>query len=535
MTNVERFMALFPANDRVRGQFVPKSGDSFAHKRPHDQSHFEEHVAGTSALGLAPILDDNRCWWGAIDIDCHHGETEPDLSALSLKIKSLGLPLVVCRSKSGGAHLYLFLNEPSTAQTVKKFLESWVLALGYPKETEVFPKQFQLRGEGEDKQFPSWINLPYFDIANTMRWAVAEGQRLSFEEFLDHAESMRTSVREINDKKRAIRLAGIVQEAGGPAPEMLELSLDGAPPCVAHMLTNGIDPGQRNDAMYSVAVFLKRFDPVFFRQHAEDVNEAMPKPLSNKELQKITASVARRNDPLYRCGVDPCKSLCQSATCVKREHGINENESGNMAKLAKVAFDRVVKIDSDPPSWKLYFGTHEVSFTGMQILDPKFARVAIYNKTGVIIPVMKADSWAEIIGPLSEEAEVVPMPEEATVDGMLRDKIGDFFRGTDLRESVFFGSMDKETKSKLVDNKPIAVDFNGKKLVAFRGGAMLDYFNQVHFKNEGHIWTQIKKFGFESRDIYHASRKVTIWLAPWHDGYLNDVLAASDLNLEPEI
>jgi hypothetical protein len=45
--------------------------------------------------------------WGCIDIDSYAGF---DHQKLINKIKQFKLPLVVCRSKSGGAHVFLFTN-----------------------------------------------------------------------------------------------------------------------------------------------------------------------------------------------------------------------------------------------------------------------------------------------------------------------------------------------------------------------------------------------------------------------------------------
>jgi hypothetical protein len=61
-------------------------------------------------IGIVPIRDDATCVWGAIDIDL---DKEPNLTVLAKQVHKLELPLIVCRSKSGGAHLYLFCRSRS--------------------------------------------------------------------------------------------------------------------------------------------------------------------------------------------------------------------------------------------------------------------------------------------------------------------------------------------------------------------------------------------------------------------------------------
>ena len=71
---------------------------------------WEDHLAGTCAgLGSIPLLDDGMsAQWAAIDIDVN----DIDHTSLEKKVKNLRLPLIICRSKSGGAHCYLFLENP---------------------------------------------------------------------------------------------------------------------------------------------------------------------------------------------------------------------------------------------------------------------------------------------------------------------------------------------------------------------------------------------------------------------------------------
>lgn len=53
------------------------------------------------------------------------------------------LPLVVCRSKSGGAHCFLFAKEWVEAKDMQMALRHLSSALGYG-ESEIFPKQIKL-------------------------------------------------------------------------------------------------------------------------------------------------------------------------------------------------------------------------------------------------------------------------------------------------------------------------------------------------------------------------------------------------------
>ncbi len=91
-------------------------------------AQWQGHLSGKGdALGIIPINEENKCVWGCIDID-----TYPlDHKELITKIRKLDLPLVVCRSKSGGAHCFLFTTEWISAEQMQETLQHIAASLGY--------------------------------------------------------------------------------------------------------------------------------------------------------------------------------------------------------------------------------------------------------------------------------------------------------------------------------------------------------------------------------------------------------------------
>jgi len=102
-------------------------------------AHWEEHLAGKRSLGIIPIDENNQCRWGCIDID----QYPLDHKLLVEKIRRMKLPLIVCRSKSGGAHCFLFTVTPIDAKDMQTTLQQVSAALGYGG-SEIFPKQVKL-------------------------------------------------------------------------------------------------------------------------------------------------------------------------------------------------------------------------------------------------------------------------------------------------------------------------------------------------------------------------------------------------------
>jgi len=106
---------------------------------------WQDHLDGKDpALGVIPINEDNECKWGCIDVD----EYNLDHKNISARIKSHKLPLVNFRSKSGGAHLFLFAKEFIPASLMQSKLKAMAEALGFAG-SEIFPKQTVIHVEKE--------------------------------------------------------------------------------------------------------------------------------------------------------------------------------------------------------------------------------------------------------------------------------------------------------------------------------------------------------------------------------------------------
>jgi len=155
------FSSLFTGGDHGFGIYDPKlpSGYKFENQAPTSGTYLA-HLEGKLSMGIVPINRSGLAKFGVLDIDDHHKKPAGykfNYDLLLKKIKFLKLPLTVFKSKSGGAHCYLFLDKFYKAIDVRHILKKMSYALGYERDIEIFPKQEQLRPD-ENGNF---INLPY--------------------------------------------------------------------------------------------------------------------------------------------------------------------------------------------------------------------------------------------------------------------------------------------------------------------------------------------------------------------------------------
>ena len=203
----KKLFELFKGLTRAHGRYTVQGRDAKKNKVEGKASTVQNelteiewynHLAGKQGIGVVPINDDNKCSFAAIDIDVY----DLDFNDLEAKLNKLKLPLVICRTKSGGAHLYLFLVEPTPAIDVRDRVTQWAVALGFPG-VEVFPKQDYLACP---EDVGNWINMPYFDSERTTRYCIKDGKALDVNQFIDLAYSERILLEDTDGEEISIKI-----------------------------------------------------------------------------------------------------------------------------------------------------------------------------------------------------------------------------------------------------------------------------------------------------------------------------------------
>ena len=162
---LEKFINIFEGLDSAYGQFkkennrlsIKVEGKPWVDKKPVTKELWQNHLKGIGPnLGIFPLRRDGTCKWGAIDID----DINYDYEELLQKIRKLKLPLIMFRSKSGRAHVYMFMKDFYFAKDVQIVMHKFAGKLGLADKLDrVYPMQTSL-GEGD---FGSWLNMPYYN------------------------------------------------------------------------------------------------------------------------------------------------------------------------------------------------------------------------------------------------------------------------------------------------------------------------------------------------------------------------------------
>jgi len=496
---VARFARLFRGNQRSHGVFNPANGGMSTDKSPANTEDYFDHLTGNVGLGIVPITDDGTCWFGAIDIDAHGDAPDIDLKELEAMVREKDLPLTVCRSKSGGAHLYAFGSEPLPAKLLRAALAKWAERIGYGG-VEIFPKQDHLPTDSDgNRQLGNWINLCWFDSENQdcLRYTVEGGKRIPLQYFLDIAES------------RKISAAMLVERSADEHAE--------APPCIQKIISSGVGQGQRNEALFNVVVYLKQAYPETWKDKAFDLNARMfDEPLTHAEAKKTIASTGRR-EYRYRCKEEPCRSLCKSSICITRKYGITPDEKNEMEMGKPPEFGPLEKVNTEPPRWHLYVDGVKLSLTTTDLMDYRQVRVAVAEELTRLIAPMKNDQWQGMLHKLMSEATELEAPEEASTKGYIRNRLNEFFHRADLDSP---GTDKKDRESLLLGSPVVQINEMGHRCVYFRAADFIDYLkkNRAEELKGPNLWMTLRELGVEHTKFRVGKTVVPVWYARIEEG-----------------
>jgi hypothetical protein len=437
---------------------------------------WEQHIRGERPLGIVPIMSDNTCVWGAIDID----DYTIDHGALVGQLEDLSIPGVVDRTKSGGAHVYMFFEEPVAASVVLSRLRELAACLGHG-DCEVFPKQDTLLLDRGD--LGNWLNMPYFDSDRTNRYAYRrDGRGLSLSAFLDVAERSRIT----EETLVSLRFRKTL-------PEMSD-----GPPCLEQLCSTKIGQGSRNNGLFALGVLAKKMGEDDWETRLERWNHMfITPPASGEDVANIIRSL-KKKEYSYKCGDQPLVSVCNMALCRTRKYGIGP---GGAARI----LESVSILDTEPPIFFVNMRTGgTVECSPAALLNPRDFQHLVLSQLRQVIPLFKLEDWLRQVQTCVESATTIEAPREVGITGQFEELLERFC--TDRH-----AAKDQED---IVLGKPWLDEAQGR--VYFRLRDLQDMLDRHKFRelSRGQITTRIRQMMGDTEFANIRGRGVNLWWVP---------------------
>ena len=401
MSEAEQLLTVFQGSKAAHGQTilgrVGRNGKTEANstvvREPLTVDKVQAHIDGKHGVGSIPITQDNMCKFGALDIDTY----DLDHKSLNKKILKLKLPLLLCRSKSGGAHLFLFLKDWEPASLVREYLTEMSITLGH-SGCEIFPKQDKILADRGD--VVNFINMPYFKADLTTRYCLnKDGEAMSLAEFFEAVKKKRISVSELN----AFQFAG-----------KREHFVDG-PYCLEVISSLGPVSEMRNIFMFAVGVYCRYKWPDDWKKHHEEYNRMLCSPsLDAKEIVQIQESLQKK-EYFYQCDVCPLKDHCDKDICKTRPFGVGSS-APDTAELGGLTI-----MLSEPRLYFMDVNGKRVQLSTEQLQNQLLWQRACMEQIQTMPPTVKPQKWQVLVSLLMDKSTQLEVPEELTLTGQFKE------------------------------------------------------------------------------------------------------------------
>jgi len=425
MSDAKQFAAIFEGLNLAYGTYRidrqqnngKNTGKATVVKAPRTDEMWENHLTGKGdALGIIPINEENKVTWGCIDVD-----TYPlDHTELIQKIRRMKLPLVVCRSKSGGAHCFLFVDQWVAAKEMQEVLQHVAAALGYG-DCEIFPKQIKLFLERGD--VGNFLNLPFYDAEEGLRYAIKDdGSSATLQEFFQlHQTHVQTPE----------QLLALTIEDDPNVP------IKDGPPCLQTLCAQMINEGGRNNGLFNVGVYLRKAYPDSWESEILVYNaKYLSPPLPLNEVN-VVAKQLQRKDYAYMCKDAPINAYCNAEVCKTRKFGIEAAVSG--ATIANLR-----KYNSSPPVWFMDVNAQPLELDTEALMNQAaFQRACVeqlnFMPRSVSKPIWEGRINALLLEMSDTDGSIVEVSQDASIQGQFYEFLEEFctvMQKADNREEI---------------------------------------------------------------------------------------------------
>jgi hypothetical protein len=469
-----------------RGKLVSKA-ESLA--EPVTPELWKNHISGDDRLGIIPVRKDGRVNWFVIDIDFYKiGKKKLSevggYEKLCAAIEAHGMKLVVTRSKSGGAHMWGFLEEPIKAKEASdaakhllgKLDPAALLGIDpseFKQHVDIFPKDFSPDNIG------SWVNIPYFGKA--CGCVGQDGmQDLSLHAFVKLANERLYNPDELKFKAQKEAPA----KKGGKHGDM--------PPCLEFMLKEGVPEGHRNDCVTQFAIYALKAHHDDFDEKVREFNDtACQPPLRNDELAPILKSVQAKGYEGYLC--NKIKDIyCDKEACKKRTFGIGRGD------VSDVGITRLEKIDGEEPLYIVTIGEKHFTVGVVDLfLYANFRRkaMAAINR---LLPALRQPEWEDLLSIQLEMMEIT----EAASDTQMRDRVIKQFQQW-CSQSCISDSLEAAYEA----NAP----FYDGKVIIFSGDAFLSGIDRQLRIERDQAYVYLRNWGTTVIEKDVKGKKTKLW------------------------
>jgi hypothetical protein len=402
-------------------------------RKPVTVELWQQHLDGKRPLGVITIREDGMVTWGSIDYDVY----DENLLELIDRVEKLKLPLLPCRSKSGGLHLFLFMKDWTAASFVQSVLADIAAQLGIAG-SEIFPRQTQVLVERGD--MGNWMVMPYY--GDTYEGKIKQqvglkrtGAEMSVTEFLITAEKLRVGEEEMTKLVRKRGSGGPSVRRGRSGGAEPDKPFGDGPPCCETLAEDGVPAGYQNNTLFHMGVYYKRKYPTEWREKLEEAGRTFLTPPATADSVVAMVKQLEKKEYEYTCKTEPMASHCNSALCRSRQYGVGDEG-------AYPVINSVAQLMTEPPVWFVSVVDRDGADVRIEATSAELQRYDLFSrlcmdKTQQAFCSMAQKDWLKILNAaFAKNVEKLPVPDEAGETGQFRELLGEFLTNRQKGETA---------------------------------------------------------------------------------------------------
>jgi hypothetical protein len=425
--------------------------------------HWLEHAKGSTPLGVIPIRGDSKVRWGSIDFD----QYDVNLLTLIEKVERAKLPLVPCRSKSGGLHLFVFLRDWEPASDLVGVLKNAAAGLGIA-QCEIFPKQVELHPGRQD--VGNWMVMPYFGdtFGGRLKTQVGlkrSGAEMTMEEFVRTCEATQTTVQDLVEATTTRREPPKKSDkkTNGNYGADFRGDLSDGPVCLEILQQEKQSDGRKR-MLFHAAIYFKKGDPRDWKTRVEQYNQnAFATPLPAEEVVGAIKSLEKK-DYEYTCKTEPMLGHCNAVLCRTRKYGV-----GKIGDYPEITGIR--KLKTEPPKWFVDVSGSTVEVTTEQLQQfGRFHAACIASRGNLVFTLMKQEAWISTLQDAMTKVHEIEVAEEEQPHVRFKEALREFL--TNRRKAM--------RREDLLDGRPWLDEEAG--LYVFDPKELLEFFKRNNHK-----------------------------------------------------
>jgi hypothetical protein len=525
---LEKFINIFEGADHFYGQAkrinnprsVKVEVNATTQKGTVTKELWQKHLDGVgSQLGIAPLKKDGTCKWGAIDID----KNNYDYQELLNKIRKLKLPLIMFRSKSGRAHVYMFMKNFHEAEEVKHVMKKLAAKIGV---ADILDRIYPMQTNMDNVEYGSWLNMPYFDYEEGSTYAYTDDfEDATLEQFFEmHEKYAQEDLTEFLQEE--------VESVTKPKKIKQKTIEDFFLPCTINALKDGggkIKTANRNDLLHHIFSWCKnsmekgiKKIPEFSNFDAKQLlhyfnKNYLDEPLEEKEINN-TILKSENKEYNYLCRRPDIKRFCDPSACTRHICGITPEKALEIAN-AKEAMGHIVEYKSNPP---MFFEHTEVKdgkemklirveMSGSELINKekwvnKLADAAQFPHPAILD--MKPKEFTLMQYSRLEKKVVEEAPEEADVDYEFKMLVYEFIR----KQTVSFEKHALLDNACYVDRKTHELHFKISDLMSYLKTMKINEpIRRITYKLK-----QVLNAKKTNGDVYNDITKKRVSCPTWH-------------------